>query len=427
MSTSVPPRDGGALSGSVNSLTPFLADESALRRIFDAEYSALVLSAKSQLGDAASQAPRVVESAFISAWAHRPTLHDAEQVRAFLASDVHHGASRALSRRAAAHRFGTHGGRDTGNTGSHAAASDEANAERSWEQITHAINTEGGSENDQAHLAAAEVGRHEAAAHMKSVGKGQSWVVPVLIGVAALAISVVAVIYTSRLGEDDAMVSATSNASIQPIASSPGQIGTLTLRDGTKMRIGPDTKVFIPDEFPTKIRAIKVDGTAEFDVAKGQPIPFRVVANRTHLIATGTNFVVYAYSGDSSVLVQVRDGSVTVKSGKQSSTVTANQMLFIDRTTMRAPTDDERAQAFGWPEGRIAVEHKQLRAVVAQLARWFNLDIKVPDLKLLDREAGFNVSLDSSRAAIAQVEKSGNVKFTYEGDSKVFRDAMAKK
>jgi hypothetical protein len=37
------------------------------------------------------------------------------------------------------------------------------------------------------------------------------------------------------------------------------------------------------------------------------------------------------------------------------------------------------------------------------------------------------VALDSSRAAIAQVEKTANVKFAYEGESKVFRDANAKK
>jgi len=116
-----------------------------------------------------------------------------------------------------------------------------------------------------------------------------------------------------------------------------------------------------------------------------------------------------------------------VKSGKQSTPVAANQTLLVDGNAQRATTDDERAEAFGWTDGRIAVAHKQLRDVVAQLARWFNLDIKVPDLKLLDREAGFNVSLDSSRTAIAQVEKSANVKFAYEGESKVFRDAMSKK
>jgi len=52
--------------------------------------------------------------------------------------------------------------------------------------------------------------------------------------------------------------------------------------------------------------------------------------------------------------------------------------------------------------------------------------VKVPDLPLLDRDASFSVPLDSSRLAISQVEQSANVKFAYEGETKVFRDAGGK-
>jgi hypothetical protein len=37
--------------------------------------------------------------------------------------------------------------------------------------------------------------------------------------------------------------------------------------------------------------------------------------------------------------------------------------------------------------------------------------------------ASIDVPLDSSKLAITQVEESAKVKFGYEGDSKVFRDA----
>ncbi len=133
-----------------------------------------------------------------------------------------------------------------------------------------------------------------------------------------------------------------------------------------------------------------------------------------------------AYPNDSAVFVSVREGTVTLKSGKQSSIVPVNQSMVVDRTAIRPATADEQTQAFGWVDGHVTVEHRQLRDVVAQLTRWFNLDVKVPDLALLDRDASFSASLDSSRAAISQVEKSANVKFAYEGDSKVFRDAKAK-
>jgi ferric-dicitrate binding protein FerR (iron transport regulator) len=426
MSTSVPPRDGGALSGTSNSPTSYLGDDSALRRVFDAEYDPLVTAARSQLGDAASQAPRIVETAFVSAWTQRASLQSGEQVKTFLTEEVQHGASRALSRRAAAQRFGSHGGRDGASAGAHAADAGPANAGESWEHITRAIH-QSDDHGPDAHAALANAGRHEAAAHMKKVGRGQSWVGPVVIGVVALVVSVAAVMYTSRLGEDDATYSAVNSPAIEPITSSPGQIGTTTLSDGTKMRMGPETKFMKPDGFPTTMRAVKIDGTAQFDVAPGQPLPFRVIAKHTQIVATGTSFVVSAFQSDSGVMVLVKEGSVAVKSGKQTTTVAANQALLIDGNTSRALTDDERAQAFGWTDGRIVVTHKQLRYVVAQLTRWFNLDVKVPDLSLLDRDASINVSLDSSLVAINQVEKSANVKFGYEGETKVFKDATPKK
>jgi len=105
--------------------------------------------------------------------------------------------------------------------------------------------------------------------------------------------------------------------------------------------------------------------------------------------------------------------------------LTANQSAIIRGNTSETPTDAQRAEAFGWVDGQISMTDKPLRDVLAGLGRWFNLDIKVPDLPLLDRKASFSVTLDSSRAAIAQVEKSANLKFGFEGESRVFRDATA--
>ena len=48
-----------------------LPDEAALRGVFDAEYSALIAKARSDLTEAEASAPRVVESAFVHAWHER--------------------------------------------------------------------------------------------------------------------------------------------------------------------------------------------------------------------------------------------------------------------------------------------------------------------------------------------------------------------
>ena len=408
-------------------LTPatFLADENALRRAFDLEFNAAIAEARSKLGDATSLAPRVVETAFVNAWQQRGTLTAHDQFKSLLMTEIHHGAARALSRRHAAGRFGGASGaaRDEQTmTGTHAASA-EVDPEAAWSRITRTIHGEGNTA--EAHRAAASAGRHDAAAHMKDISKRPSWVIPVLIGVVALVAAVWGVRALSNAGEDDAISSAVAAPNIQPIASSSGQIGSVKLGDGTQMKIGPETKVYIPDQFPTKMRAIRVDGTASFDVAPGQPMPFRVVANHTHFIATGTKFAVSAYPSDSSAKVFVEEGAVTVKMGKQTAAVAANQAMIADAKGIRAASDEQKTEAFGWVSGQ-ASSHGQLRHVMEALTRWFNYDVKVVDLPLLDREASFSVPLDSSRLAISQVEKSANVKFAYEGETKVFRDASGK-
>jgi ferric-dicitrate binding protein FerR (iron transport regulator) len=399
----------------------YLRDETALRRAFDAEFAGAMASASEKLKDATALAPRVVETAFVNVWQQRESLTSLQQFKQVLADEITHGAARALSRRAAAHRFGASAARDEQTmTGTH-AASPQADVEEAWSRITRTIRGEGNTA--AAHKAAASAGRHEAAAHMKDVAKSRSWGVPIAIGVVALAVAIWGVTYLSRLGEDDAVMASVAAPTIQPIAASAGQIGSVNLGDGSKMRLGPETKVFIPDGFPTKIRAIRVDGTAAFDVAPNQLLPFRVVANHTQFIATGTKFAISSYSEDSAAKVLVQEGSVTVKAGKQSNVVAAGQAMVADRTGIHALSDADKSESFSWVDGRIVVQQKPLRHVVAVLARWFNSDVKVPDLPLLDRPTSIDVPLDSNMLAIKQVEQSANVKFGYEGQNRVLRDA----
>jgi ferric-dicitrate binding protein FerR (iron transport regulator) len=387
--------------------------------MFDDECAQCLASAKSQLGEAESLAPRVVENAFVAAWMQRMNINSREQLRTMLADEVRHGAARALSKRHSGARFGAVGGAQSK---SHAASADAESPAHMWAQVQKALH----GPTAESRAATAAAGRHEAAAHLKDMSKRPNWVVPVVVGVVALAISVGGVMYFDRLGEDDVQLALVANQSIQPITSTSGQIGTTKLPDGSGMTMGPETKVWMPETFSQKSRVLKVVGTAAFDVKPGLTLPFRVVVNRNHLIATGTKFVVSTFNPDSVGTVLVQEGSVTIKAGKNTAVATAGQAMMFDATKgIRALTEDEKAEAFGWVDKRVTVRNKQLRYVVSAMTRWFNYDIKVPDAKLLDRMATIDVPLDSSKLAITQVEQSAKVQFGYEGESKVFKDAPA--
>src|SRR3954467_7510236 len=121
-----------ASTASPSPLTPngFLSDEAALKRAFDANFAQCLGAAKEQLGEAATLAPRVVETAFVNTWGARATLANDDQLKSILSDEIRHGAARALSRRHSGARLGAVGG---AHAKAHEAAADHESASHVWE------------------------------------------------------------------------------------------------------------------------------------------------------------------------------------------------------------------------------------------------------------------------------------------------------
>src|SRR5262245_961721 len=88
-------------------------DEKALERLFRGQYNNLVTAAKSELGDQAASAPRVVEKVFTRVWNERANFTTPEALDRFVQSTVHEAAVRERSRMGALKRM-EHGGGASG-------------------------------------------------------------------------------------------------------------------------------------------------------------------------------------------------------------------------------------------------------------------------------------------------------------------------
>ena len=157
------------------------------------------------------------------------------------------------------------------------------------------------------------------------MAKKKSYVVPIIILVVAVGVSVGGVMYVSKLGVDDATLSAVNNTSIQPfVTSNPGQTGTFTLPGQQQGEDRSRDEALRAGRFPDEdSRDSRRRHARSFEVApttEAMPLPFRLVAKRNHVIATGTRFAVSAYPGDSAIFVTVKEGTVQVKSMKTEAT-----------------------------------------------------------------------------------------------------------
>ncbi|MEP6990151.1 MAG: FecR domain-containing protein [bacterium] len=421
MSMPVPPRDANAPQSLSAQPYTALGDEEALKNAFLAEYSSLSQEARADLGDAVGLAPKVVEGAFVRAWDARDKLKTAAELHEFLVADVHHAAARALSRKAAAHRFGAPVGHEV----SH-AVSGEMNAEQSWLHIQHALHGEEHSPGALAALAAAS--RHEAADHIGAVGKSSSaWLALVLAGV-VIALAALGMWTVDRVAAKGRVAKAVNAQDARPITTPAGRAGTINLTDGTTAHMAPETKLLIPKDFGEKLRGVKLEGAATFDVAKGLPLPFEVYARNARLVATGTAFTVSAYPGDSVLTVVVSEGSVDVHQGDSVHTVAANGALVMqDDGTVHAPSVAEREEATSWTSGMLVVDNRPLQRALTLMKRWYGYDIRVPKPALLARPVSLRVSLDSGMQAIKLVEQSSGLEFGYVGQNMVYREPGAAK
>lgn len=424
MSTSLPPRDD-SVSPAFSALPlTALGDESALKEAFLTHYPALSKEAQLGLGDdALALVPKVVEGAFVRAWDARAKLKTLNELNAFLIDDVHHASARALSKRAAAHRFGAKTPHEA-----HASSWD-VNPDQSWLHIQHALHSQDHSASSLAAVAAAS--RHEAADHISAVGKSKPVLLAAVLGAVAMAAVVGGMFAMDSAASKVKVTKALASSEARVINTPAGRAGTIDLGDGSTAHMAPESKLTIPKDFSAALRGVGIEGAAAFDVAKGLPQRFEVHARKAIIVATGTAFTVSAYPGDAQATVAVREGSVEVRQGSLIKTVSAGSGLIVhDDGSMRIATTEEREEAAGWMTGTLAIENRSLKDALAQIKRWYGYEIRVPADSLLLRKVTMRASLDSGMQAIRLVEQSTGLEFGYAGQNMVFRargSAVARK
>ena len=418
MSTTFDARDGNAPDAGSPAVA--LANEETLRRVFLEEFASLTAEARKELGeDARALVPKVVEGAFVRAWDARARFRTPEEVHQFLVEDVHHASARALSRRAGAHRL-------AGGAKASAHAVRDETPEEAWTHIMHALHGE--THSPQALAEMAKHSRHEAAEHIKHSDKSTPlWVMLTIFGVVLGALLGIAALM-GRVSEDARIAHALDASDAKPIATTFARMGTVTLDDGTRVRLAPESQITIPKEFGPELRAVRLAGIAEFTVGKGIETPFRVNAGRADIVATGTAFSVHVLD-DSSVTVVVSEGSVRVGRRKMMTDVPTGGAVVAKDSVVRPATAAERDEADAWRTGTLVVNDKSMGRALDLMKRWYGLTILVPQQKLLERRVSFRASLDSTRQAIRGIEESSGLQFGYIGQNMAFmeKEAPAKK
>jgi ferric-dicitrate binding protein FerR (iron transport regulator) len=122
----------------------------------------------------------------------------------------------------------------------------------------------------------------------------------------------------------------------------------------------------------------------------------------------------------------VKEGQVVVTAGAAPArTVSAGGKLAVAKDgTLTEPSADALAEAFSWMDGKVIIGNRSMKDALNELRRWYGLDLIVKDSSLLSRSVSLSVDFPGSKkGAIDALEKGGNVKFAYEGQTPTLHDA----
>jgi len=184
----------------------------------------------------------------------------------------------------------------------------------------------------------------------------------------------------------------------QPLTYVTGgnQQKTLTLSDGTKIRLNSNAKIGIPADFNQSTREVSLQGEAFFDVGQDDEKPFIVHTARATVKDLGTAFNVRELPGKQSIQVAVTDGKVSLWSDEQGEK-TATQLVEGQFGHLDLQEGILQIEQFGvqnylsWMNGRIVYEKAKLDEVSQQLSRIYDLSFSYnnPYLKELTVTADF--------------------------------------
>lgn len=222
---------------------------------------------------------------------------------------------------------------------------------------------------------------------------------------------------------------AANEAMVYNTMSTPrGRQFNLSLPDGTRVWLNAESSLRFPTAFTGNERKVEVSGEAYFEVAQMKDKPFRVsINNGPDVEVLGTSFNVNAYPDEPGINTTLLDGSVKVVARANPELNGNTVVLKPGQQAQSAPGSGQGLrvkhvdldEVVAWKNGAFSFNDADLKTVMRQLARWYNVDIEyageLPEMKPFTGKLGRSLTLADLLAEL----KDYDVKFRIEGGNKI--------
>lgn len=188
---------------------------------------------------------------------------------------------------------------------------------------------------------------------------------------------------------------------------------TLTLSDGTIVKLNADSKLRFPVVFTDDIRNVTLEGEAFFKVEKKMNTPFVVNTSNLSIIVLGTEFNVCNYPESNEIRTTLVKGKVRVTDNNHDYTLKAGQQLSFNKESGEVSlTTLDTSYDVSWKDGRLRFKKRSLKEIMGFISRWYNVEIVYENEALGDLEFGCNFNRYSTVYPLLELfQSTGTVHF----------------
>lgn len=168
----------------------------------------------------------------------------------------------------------------------------------------------------------------------------------------------------------------TSEIAYNALTTPRGRQYTLVLPDGTKAMLNAASSIRYPTAFAGSLREVEITGEVYFEVAHNDSAPFIVTANEVKVSVLGTHFDVNAYGDDGLIKTTLLQGAVKVANGSRTVLIAPGEQAAVSESLNNITVkkvDPEKSIA--WTQGFLSLEDKDIKEFMANLSRWYDMDI----------------------------------------------------
>lgn len=159
----------------------------------------------------------------------------------------------------------------------------------------------------------------------------------------------------------------------------------IILSDGSKVWLNAGSSITYPVAFTTDERLVQLEGEGYFEVSpsvgpfKGsEKKKFIVIANNVRTEVLGTHFNINAYKDEGDVKVTLLEGRVDVQiAGVQNKAMlTPGMQARAAGNELHTVRNIDVSSQTAWKDGYFSFHHADIKEVLRQLARWYDLTVE---------------------------------------------------